>query len=96
IDLSAPGVDVWTAASIRGVRTKTGTSYAAPFVTAAAALWLQAEPGLSPADLVQQMTERADDLGAPGHDPIFGAGLLTAPPPCQAAGAPATSPASAE
>ncbi|QBX36088.1 peptidase S8/S53 subtilisin kexin sedolisin [Paracoccus liaowanqingii] len=85
IDLSAPGVEVWTAASIRGARTKTGTSYAAPFATAAAALWLQAEPGLSSADLMARITGSADDLGAPGRDPIFGAGLLTAPPACPTA-----------
>ncbi len=38
IDLAAPGVDVWTAASVPGARAKTGTSFATPFVTAAVAL----------------------------------------------------------
>ncbi|WP_169306269.1 S8 family serine peptidase [Paracoccus hibiscisoli] len=86
IDLAAPGVEVWTAASISGARTKTGTSFAAPFVTAAAALWLRAEPALSAADLARRLTERTEDLGDPGRDEVFGAGLLQAPPPCGGAG----------
>ena len=44
IDIAAPGVEVWTAASVRGARTRTGTSYAAPFVTAAIALLLPPNP----------------------------------------------------
>ncbi|QDA36854.1 peptidase S8/S53 subtilisin kexin sedolisin (plasmid) [Paracoccus liaowanqingii] len=88
IDLAAPGVEVWTAASISGARTKTGTSYAAPFVTAAAALWLQTEPELSAEDLAQRLIAQANDLGDPGRDPVFGSGLLTAPKPCSSSVAP--------
>lgn len=82
IDLAAPGVDVWTAASIRGARTKTGTSFAAPFVTATAALTLEGNPGLAPADLRRLLTERASDLGEAGRDDVYGHGLVTIPPPC--------------
>ncbi|MDQ7775893.1 S8 family serine peptidase [Paracoccus aminovorans] len=76
IDLAAPGVDVWTAASISGARTKTGTSFAAPFVTAAAALLLQSEAGLTPAQARARLQERARDLGRPGPDEVFGHGLV--------------------
>ncbi len=76
IDLAAPGVNVWTAASISGARTKTGTSYATPFVTAAAALILQARPGLTPAEVRAQLQETARDLGKAGPDEIFGHGLV--------------------
>lgn len=82
IDLAAPGVNVWLAASISGVRTKTGTSYAAPFVTAAAALIWQRNPSLSAADLRGRLRNTARDLGPNGHDAIFGAGLIAPPPPC--------------
>ncbi|WP_410217058.1 S8 family serine peptidase [Paracoccus sp. (in: a-proteobacteria)] len=94
VDLSAPGVDVWTAASVEGARTRTGTSYAAPFVTAAA-LWLRTESDLSPAELTRRLTTGTDVPGAAGRDPVFGADLLaprpagpragmvpTSPPPC--------------
>ncbi|MDO5646607.1 S8 family serine peptidase [Paracoccus sp. (in: a-proteobacteria)] len=82
IDLAAPGVDVWTAASVSGARTKTGTSFAAPFVTAAAAMLLQNEPGLNAAELRDRLRGSARDLGAAGHDDVFGHGLLTPPTGC--------------
>ncbi|MDO5705013.1 MAG: S8 family serine peptidase, partial [Paracoccus sp. (in: a-proteobacteria)] len=83
IDLAAPGVEVWTAASISGARPQTGTSFAAPFVTAAAALLLQENPDLTPADLREQLRVSARDLGAEGQDDIYGHGLLTVPEVCQ-------------
>lgn len=86
IDLAAPGVDVWTAASISGRRNKTGTSYAAPFVTAAAALLLQAEPGLSVAEIRSRMENSAEDLGMAGPDEVFGHGLIQPPDPCRKTG----------
>lgn len=76
VDLAAPGVEVWTAASINGARWKTGTSFAAPFVTAAAALWLQREPMLTPAQLRERLLADATDLGPEGRDEIYGSGLL--------------------
>lgn len=76
IDLAAPGVDLWTAASISGGRPKSGTSFAAPFVTAAAARLLQQSPELTPAEVTAALRQATQDLGAPGPDPIFGHGLL--------------------
>ena len=76
IDLAAPGVNVWTAASISGARTKTGTSFAAPFVTAAAALLLQSEAGLTPAQTRARLQGAARDLGKAGPDEVFGHGLV--------------------
>lgn len=78
IDLAAPGVAVWTAASVSGGRTKTGTSFAAPFVTAAAARMKGASPDLAPERIREALTRSAEDLGEPGKDPIFGWGLLNA------------------
>ena len=82
IDLAAPGVDVWTATSIKGVRTRTGTSYAAPFVTAAAALLLQQAPSLTSQEVRQRLLTSARDLGEPGPDSIYGHGLLVPDDPC--------------
>lgn len=85
IDFAAPGVEVWTAASIRGARPKTGTSFAAPFVTAAAVLMKGANPELTPEHIRKTLIQRAEDLGEPGKDPVFGHGLLDARAICTAA-----------
>lgn len=76
IDLAAPGVGLLAATSIRGARGKTGTSYAVPFVTAAAAVLLSQDPTLTPAQVAEQLKSRARDIGAEGPDDVFGAGLL--------------------
>jgi hypothetical protein len=83
IDIAAPGVGVWTAASISGGRQKSGTSFAAPFVTAAASLMLGANPEMRPKDVADALTNSASDIGAPGKDVIFGWGLLNARALCQ-------------
>lgn len=76
VDLAAPGVEVWTAASVSGARWKTGTSFAVPFVTAAAALARNSRPDLSAAEIAGALRSRAVDLGHPGRDEIFGAGIV--------------------
>lgn len=76
VELAAQGVDVWTAASVKGARWKTGTSFAAPYVTAAAALWRQTHPELTPAEIRAAMARDARDLGSEGRDDIFGHGIL--------------------
>lgn len=74
VAFAAPGVGL-TVAGARADLTKVdGTSFAAPFVTAALAL--QMGGGRSPADAAQSVTTAAKDLGAPGRDPIFGWGLV--------------------
>ncbi len=82
IDLAAPGVEVWTAASVRGARPKTGTSFAAPFVTASVAL-AQTHLGLQGHDEIMAMlAEQAADLGEPGRDDVYGYGLVQAMGSC--------------
>lgn len=80
VDLAAPGVEVWTAASISGGRLKTGTSYAAPFVTAAVVRMLQADPSATPVQIAERLTAAATDLGDPGYDGVYGHGLVGAAP----------------
>jgi hypothetical protein len=77
IDVAAPGVDVF----VPGAGYLTGTSIAAPFVTATIA----ADPaavGLGPAEVRRHLLAGARDLGPSGRDPTFGAGLATAPSAC--------------
>lgn len=76
IDFAAPGVEVWTAASVRGARTKTGTSFAAPFITAAIAYIRAQSPDLTRAEVKQLLVAAVEDLGDLGRDPVFGWGLL--------------------
>jgi hypothetical protein len=84
VDLAAPGVEVWTAASISGAKPVTGTSFAAPFVTAAVAL-VQAGRSLKGHDAVlEALAATAEDLGEPGRDAVYGAGLLRAAGLCVA------------
>jgi hypothetical protein len=77
IDVAAPGVDVFVPAE----GYMTGTSVAAPFVTAAIA----ADPatvGLGPAEVRRHLLAAARDIGPEGRDVTFGAGLATAPAAC--------------
>lgn len=83
VHLAAPGVEVWTAASISGGRPKTGTSFAAPFVTAAAARLLQSDAALTPAMVAERLALTASDLGDPGRDDVYGHGLLTFAAACE-------------
>ncbi|WP_339823396.1 S8 family serine peptidase [Sulfitobacter dubius] len=76
VELAAQGVEVWTAASVEGARWKTGTSFAAPYVTAAAALLLQQDPTLTPEEIRARLATSARDLGAEGFDDTYGNGLL--------------------
>ena len=53
-----------------------GTSYAAPVVTAVAALALDYDPTLTPAEIMEMMRLTATDLGEPGYDIFYGYGLV--------------------
>lgn len=78
-----PGVGLWTAASISGGRLRSGTSYAAPFVTAALAVQRMRATWMSVEEVVSHMLSCAQDLGEAGYDPVFGHGLVSAPGSCE-------------
>jgi hypothetical protein len=84
VAISAPGVNVWTAASISGGRLRSGTSYAAPFVSAALAVERMRMPAAPLSAVQERLLACARDLGVPGPDPVFGHGLLRAPGQCTA------------
>lgn len=81
IDFSAPGVDIVTALPGGGKGARTGTSFAAPFVTAMVATRLSADTRSKP-ELLKELG--FEDLGPPGPDPIYGRGLALAPKECAA------------
>jgi hypothetical protein len=74
--LVAPGVEVLAPAIGGGAALVSGTSFAAPHVTGAVALVLDAAPFLSAEQVVELLLETATDLGAPGTDAVYGRGLL--------------------
>jgi serine protease AprX len=77
-DLVTLGVDVVSAlaGSKNGKSSVSGTSMAVPQVTGAAALLLEAEPDLGPADVKRMLLKTADDLGPSGQDNVYGYGAL--------------------
>jgi subtilisin family serine protease len=90
VGISAPGVRIWGTTptypttlsrqnpSSAGYAAFSGTSQAAPLVAGIAALMLSGEPGLTAPQLADRLRATADDLGAPGMDPVFGAGKANA------------------
>jgi hypothetical protein len=78
VALAAPGVDIWIpgqpGAGAHPVdQLASGTSLAAPYVTATLAAF---------GEDVDRMLAAARDLGAPGVDAVYGHGLVQAPPAC--------------
>ena len=83
VDFAAPGVDVFVPLDGSG-RYMTGTSIAAPFVTALIASSPEAATLGSVAAVRASLARDAVDLGAAGNDDTFGAGLARAPQSCRA------------
>jgi subtilisin family serine protease len=91
VDISAPGVNVWSLSSTAGYIYKSGTSMAAPHVAGAAALLWGYNPSLTRDQVRSYLIAGATDLGDPGTDVLYGAGrldiaaaLALAPPPFRA------------
>jgi len=75
IDLAAPGVSIVSTANGDYV-TQSGTSMAAGFVAGAAALLFAAEPRVTNTQVRDILLTTATDIGDPGRDLVFGAGLV--------------------
>jgi hypothetical protein len=84
VDLAAPGVGILTAVppaldddgTPDGYEALSGTSFAAPMVSAAMAWIRQARPDLAPDQAVQAVRLSAHDVGRKGWDALTGFGVL--------------------
>ncbi|MGX1108905.1 MULTISPECIES: S8 family serine peptidase [Bradyrhizobium] len=74
IALAAPGADLLVPVPDRKYQLMSGTSFSAAFVSGIAALVLERNPVLKPAEVRRILTSTARDLGTPGRDDLFGAG----------------------
>lgn len=76
LKLTAPGYGVQTA-WLDGQRAYVdGTSASAPFVAGAIAAVISQNPAITPQAAAQLLERTSDDVGAPGADPAYGAGVL--------------------
>jgi subtilisin family serine protease len=78
IAVAAPGVNIFVAAPESGYDITSGTSVAAAEVSGIVALMLERERTLDPASVRRILMSTARDLGPPGPDDQFGAGLVDA------------------
>lgn len=74
VDLAAPGSNLECVTPGGGLGSCTGTSFATPIVAGAMALWLSAQPSLSPAQLQQALEQYAKPLPYPAQE--VGKGML--------------------
>ena len=76
VAFSAPGVDIPVARAGGGYQAQSGTSLAAPFVSAVIADMMNRHERQSPRDTLETLQKNSLDLGAPGFDNIYGHGLI--------------------
>ncbi|SHN47460.1 S8 family serine peptidase [Cryptosporangium aurantiacum] len=99
VDIAAPGVAIVSTYRGSAYVSMNGTSMAAPYVAATAALAKAVSPGLTPAAMTTLLQNTATDLGTAGRDNAFGYGLVNPYAAvcslggCAATPAPTTSPA---
>lgn len=79
-DVMALGQNVWVAdaAGSSSYHFDNGTSFAAPAVSGAAALILEANPTWTGMDVVKSLRETARDAGPAGPDSLYGYGIVSA------------------
>ena len=76
--VTAPGYNILTLnyQDPTAYGTKAGTSFAAPCVSALAALMLDADPDMTPAEFMNILKTTSKDLGEEGYDIYYGNGLI--------------------
>jgi len=78
VDVSAPGVGIWTTTLGGGYSAVSGTSFSSPLTAAVAALMMSANPSLAPSQIVSLLESSAVDLGTAGYDYQYGYGRVNA------------------
>ncbi len=78
LSVSAPGYSIYSPdqQANNSYNIFSGTSMATPIVAGAAALILDQNPSLTPAEVKNLLENTADDLGPSGYDGFFGAGRI--------------------
>jgi thermitase len=76
LDVVAPGTGIPSTFVHHRYAALSGTSMAAPHVTALAGLILSLNPELSNIEVMNIINRSTVDLGTPGNDPFFGNGLI--------------------
>lgn len=80
VDFAAPGADMTAAAPPDVQAPVRGTSFAAPIVAGLLAREIDGPEPSAADEAVRALAARAVDLGARGPDPVYGRGLVGAPP----------------
>jgi len=76
VDVFAPGVDILSSTVDGGYGNASGTSMATPVTNGVVSMMWSVAPTVSP-DIIQTLLyTTADDIGAPGFDPIFSNGRV--------------------
>lgn len=78
VDLSAPGVSIYTTTKGGSYGGVSGTSFSSPIIAGVAALVMSANAALTPTGVESVLEANADDLGAAGYDTSFGFGRVNA------------------
>jgi subtilisin family serine protease len=76
VSLAAPAVNIYSAADNGGYLTGDGTSYAAPYVSATAALLWSLHPHATAGQIIHQMISSAVPAGDRPHDDHYGFGIV--------------------
>ncbi|MHB1392852.1 MAG: S8 family serine peptidase [Clostridia bacterium] len=87
-DIAAPGYNITAAAAntVNGYVQYSGTSMATPFTSGTVALMLDANPGLTPTDVVNTIANTAEDWGLVNKEIDYGFGKLDSYEAIRAAG----------
>jgi Subtilase family/Bacterial Ig domain/Fervidolysin N-terminal prodomain len=78
IDIAAPGASILTTNRGGGYGYWNGTSFSSPVAAGLAGLIISANPDLTNTQVVEIITQNADDLGDPGFDQYYGYGRVNA------------------
>ena len=78
VDVSAPGVSIWTTTVGGGYGAVSGTSFASPLTAGVAALVLSANRNLAPTQVISLLESTATGLGTSGYDYYYGYGRVNA------------------
>jgi minor extracellular protease Epr len=79
VEVSAPGVQIYSTVNGETYDYKSGTSMATPYVTGVLALYKEANPTLSAPEIRRILDRRVVDLGDKGKDQLYGYGLVQSP-----------------